>query len=132
MKFSWERLADHLRSELGELGGLIRLLELRREGELKRAMALPGGFEATLVAQAAAVQTSRLAREKTLQAFPHAHYLPGRAIPEGFLKEVAPEAQPLIQALGEEIEQLDGRLHRLVRRLPAAKQRKLRSVMKSA
>jgi hypothetical protein len=48
------------------------------------------------------------------------------------LKEVAPEAQPLIQALGEEIEQLDGRLHRLVRRLPAAKQRKLHSLMKSA
>jgi hypothetical protein len=131
MKFSWERLAEHLRTELGELGGLIRLLELRRERELKRVPAALAEFEAALVAQATAVQTSRRMRENTLRTFPHVRRLPARTIPEGLLKEVEPEAQPLIQALGEEIERLDGRLHRLLRRLPAANQRKLREVMKS-
>ena len=132
MKLPWERLAEHLRAELGELGGLIRLLELQRESKLSRDAVAPRGFETDLSMQAAAVRRSRTKREKILLDFLPAHGASHRMISSRVLEEVAPEARPLIQALSEEVERLNEHLHRLVRRLPAATQRKLHHIMKSS
>lgn len=132
MKFPWERLAEQLRTELGELGGLIRLLELNHGQEQHTDAFSQAQIEAALDSQAAALRACRIRREKILRAYFPAGGLSRRTVlPEKILEEVAPEARPLIQALSEEIGRLDEQFHWLARGLPAAAQRKLDHILKS-
>ncbi|HTQ30069.1 MAG TPA: hypothetical protein VMI53_02565 [Opitutaceae bacterium] len=132
MNFPWERFAEDLRTEMGELGGLVRLLELHYEQEPKGGAADETDIETELGAQAVAVQACRSKREKMVESFLPADKLSYHLIlPGDILEQVTPEARPLLQALSEEIERLDEYFHRLARGLPAAARQKLDQILRS-
>ncbi len=131
MKFLWERLAEHLRTELGELGGLLRLVELYQVQEAQDEPFTRLQTEAALDAQAAALRACRIRRLKITADFLPATETSLPTIINGrILEEVTPDARPLLQALSEEIERLDQQFHELARGLPAATQRKLEQILK--
>ena len=126
MRFLWERLADDLRTELGELGGLVRLLELRPGQEPEP----PEKIEAHLSTQAAAVHSCREHREKIMAPFLSTdEFFRPTLLSKKIWEEVAPEARPLILALSEEVERLDEQFYALARTLPVATQEKLSHIM---
>ncbi|HZP59649.1 MAG TPA: hypothetical protein VFB27_04935 [Opitutaceae bacterium] len=130
MKFPWERLAEDLRTELGELGGLLRLVERHYAMEPQPDAPPTPEIESKLEAQAAAVQACRFKRGKMLETFTPASRFPAHLIlPATMMEEVAPDARPLLQALSEEVERLDEQFHRLARGLPVATQQKLENIL---
>lgn len=112
-KFSWEKLAGCLRQELEELGGLLRLTELRRTHTLRGDAEELRRVVAGLKRQTKLARASRLRRAKIQQRFLRAHGLPPNASSRRLLHAVPHAAQPLMQALLDEIADVEKRLRHL-------------------
>ena len=115
MKNNWEPLAECLRSEVQEYGGLLHVFEdqqacvFRRDSERLLPL-IEAVSEATRTAEAV-----RRRREMTASAFATERGLPAGATLRQLLPHVEPDARPLLEALIAEVNHLIHRLRRVTR-----------------
>jgi len=115
MNIIWEQVADCLRDEVQEYGGLLRLFEEQQECVFNRD---PGRLlelietikEATLRAEDA-----RHRREECVSAFAAGLGRPADVTLRSLLPSIDDEARPLLQALIDEVNRLIHRVRRITR-----------------
>ena len=112
MTTDWEFIADCLRQELADYGGLLHLFEAQQRSLFERdpEAVLHLGLE--IETQARALSECRLRRERAVAAFAAAHGRPATTSLRALLPEIVPDARPLIEALINEVNAL---LHRVRR-----------------
>jgi flagellar biosynthesis/type III secretory pathway chaperone len=108
----WQNIAECLRTELAEYGGLLALFEEQQkflfEREANEVLRLSGIIEERMHT----LQGCRRHREEVVAAFAAAHAQPGQATLRSLLPFVDAAARPLVQALIDEVNHL---LHRVRR-----------------
>lgn len=115
MTTNWELIADCLRAELAEYGGLLNLFESQQRSLLLRdadaVMRLAGEIEE----QAVKVGECRKTRESAVAAFAREHGREERSTLRSMLPLVDPNARPLLEALINEVNRLLHRVRRVSR-----------------
>ena len=112
MTITWEYLADCLRRELADYGGLLHLLELQQTSLFDRDARAVLGLSAAIEKQARNVAGCRERREQAVASFAAQHHEPRTSTLRALLPHVAPDARPLLEALIAEVNAL---LHRVRR-----------------
>lgn len=112
MSQPWEFIADSLRAELADYGGLLHLFEAQQRSLFSRDPEAVLRYAGEIEAQARAVADSRNRREQAVAGFASAHGQPGSASLRSLLPLIAAEARPLFEALIAEVNLL---LHRVRR-----------------
>jgi hypothetical protein len=112
MSQPWEYIADCLRAELADYGGLLQLVESQQRSLFKRDPEAVLRFAGEIEVQARAVADSRARREEAVAGFAAAHGHPATASLRSLLPMIAAEARPLFEALIAEVNLL---LHRVRR-----------------
>ena len=115
MTTHWESIAEALRAEIAEYGGLLHLFEETQrclfdrdaEGVLRNAQEIEQ-LTRTLDA-------CRSARENTVAAFAAAHGRPATTTLRAMLPLVEPDARPFLEALINEVNTLLHRVRRISR-----------------
>jgi flagellar biosynthesis/type III secretory pathway chaperone len=109
---NWEFIAETLRAELADYGGLLHLFEAQQRALFSRdpdtVLRLAGEIEQ----QAHAVADSRARREQAVAAFAAQHDRPANTALRALLPLIEADARPLIEALISEVNLL---LHRVRR-----------------
>jgi len=112
MKTHWEFIAECLRAELADYGGLLHLFEEQQRALFDRnpddVLRLANEIEV----QARTVGHSRCHREQAVAAFAEAHSKPATSTLRAMLPLIEPDARPLLEALINEVNTL---LHRVRR-----------------
>ncbi len=112
MSTPWEFIADRLREELADYGGLLRLFEEQQMALFDRdpdtVLRLAGEIET----HARNLATTRTRRETAVADFAEQHGRPTTTSLRSMLPLIEPAAQPLIEALINEVNTL---LHRVRR-----------------
>ena len=108
----WQLVAECLRQELVEYGALLRLFEQQQESLFKRDADAVLSFGGEIEAQAYILQDCRVRREQKVIEFAAEFGLPETTTLRGLLPHVELDAQPLLEALINEINHL---LHRVRR-----------------
>jgi flagellar biosynthesis/type III secretory pathway chaperone len=108
----WKYLADCLRSELADYGGLLHLFEAQQRAlfDLKATVVLQLADD--IENHARALAESRTVREQAVAAFAVEHAQPANASLRSLLPFIESDARPLIEALINEVNAL---LHRVRR-----------------
>lgn len=112
----WKRIAECLREELAEYGGLLHLFEAQQNALIARdthAVVRQGN---AIAAMAASLDKSRLRREKAIEMFALEHHRPASSTLRSLLPLIDANARPLIQALGAETSHLLRRVRRASRK----------------
>jgi flagellar biosynthesis/type III secretory pathway chaperone len=108
----WEFIAECLRAELADYGGLLQLFEQQQQGLFNRdadaVLRLAGEIEA----QARALGDCRSRRESAVASLAESCGRPRSSSLRSLLPEIEPDARPLLEALINEINAL---LHRVRR-----------------
>jgi flagellar biosynthesis/type III secretory pathway chaperone len=108
----WEFIAECLRAELADYGGLLGLFEEQQRRLFLRepdaVLRLAGEIEA----QARALAECRTRRERAVSDFATHHSRPANSSLRSLLPLIEPDARPLLEALIHEVNAL---LHRLRR-----------------
>jgi flagellar biosynthesis/type III secretory pathway chaperone len=108
----WEFVAECLRAELADYGGLLGLFAEQQQRLFRRepdaVLRLAGEIEA----QARALAECRTRRERAVSAFAARHARPANSSLRSLLPLIEPAARPLLEALIHEVNTL---LHRLRR-----------------
>ena len=112
MKTHWELIVNSLREELAEYGGLLHLFEVQQRALFDRDPDAVLDHATSIEAQAQTLSGCRQRREQIVAAFALEHGRPANSTLRSLLPHVAPEAQPLLEALIDEINRL---LHRVRR-----------------
>lgn len=112
MSQPWEYIADCLRAELADYGGLLQLFESQQRSLFNRDPEAVLRCAGEIEAQARAVTDSRTRREQAVAGFAAAHGQPASASLRSLLPLIAAEARPLFEALISEVNLL---LHRVRR-----------------
>ncbi|MEO6874933.1 MAG: flagellar protein FlgN [Opitutaceae bacterium] len=112
MTISWEYIADCLRHELADYGGLLHVFELQQRSLFDRDAQAVLGLSAAIEKQARQVTLCRERREQAVSDFAAQNGQPRNSTLRGMLPLVAPVARPLLQALIDEVNAL---LHRVRR-----------------
>jgi len=127
MSTTWEIIADCLRAELADYGGLLHLFEAQQRGLFERnadrVLQLSGEIES----QAGLLATNRGHRERLVAEFALATGLPANSTLRALLPQFDAAARPLLEALIDEVNRL---LHR-VRRTSRHNHTLLASVVQS-
>jgi len=110
MKSHWENIADCLRQELADYGGLLHLFEQQQQALFARDADGVLGHVAAIEEQAQAIAGCRARREAAVAAFAVVHGQPSAATLRSLLPLVASEARPLLEALASEVNRL---IHRV-------------------
>ena len=99
MNQAWEPVAETLRSEIAEYGRLLELFEEQRN--LIRGADPEGVLRASnaIQVQVGVLDLCRCSRERAVEAFATALGRPAAATLRSLLPFIAPEAQPLFEAL---------------------------------
>lgn len=112
MSTHWEFIADRLRDELADYGGLLRLFENQQIALFNRdadtVLRLAGEIEA----HASTLNDSRTRREQAVAAFASENDRPVNSSLRSMLSLIEPDARPLLEALISEVNLL---LHRVRR-----------------
>ncbi|MEO5958831.1 MAG: flagellar protein FlgN [Opitutaceae bacterium] len=112
MKIHWEFIAECLRAELADYGGLLHLFESQQASlfnrDADRVLELANEIEA----QSRSVAGSRCNREQAVAAFAEAHGRPSTTTLRAMLPQIEADARPLLEALMNEVNAL---LHRVRR-----------------
>ena len=112
MSTPWEFIAERLREELADYGGLLRLFEEQQMALFDRdpdtVLRLAGEIEA----HARDLAVTRTRRETAVADFAESHGRPTTSSLRAMLPLIEPAAQPLIEALINEVNTL---LHRVRR-----------------
>ncbi|HYC72680.1 MAG TPA: flagellar protein FlgN [Opitutaceae bacterium] len=115
MNPDWTTLAESLRAELAEYGGLLHLFEEQQSRLFARD---PDGvlrISTDIEAQVRLLHECRGRREALVAAFAAAHGAPPTATLRSLLPHVAADARPLVAALIGEVNRLIHRVRRLAR-----------------
>ena len=112
MKNNWEFIADCLRQELADYGGLLHLFEAQQRSLFDRdpESVLHLGIE--IEGQARLLSECRTRREQAVADYALAHSRPANSSLRALLPDIEPAARPLIEALINEVNAL---LHRVRR-----------------
>lgn len=108
----WKVIAECLRAELAEYGGLLNLLEQQQRRILARDAEAAMQLGAQLERQAAGVAECRQQREAAVSAFAREHGAKPSSTLRALLPLIEPDARPLLAALINEVNRL---LHRVRR-----------------
>ena len=115
MTITWEYLADCLRRELADYGGLLHLFELQQSSLFDRDAQAVLGLSAAIEKQVRNVAGCRERREQAVAAFAVQHDEPRTSTLRALLPHVTPDARPLLQALIDEVNALLHRVRRVSR-----------------
>jgi len=112
MKSHWELIAESLRAELADYGGLLHLFEQQQRSLFARDADAVLTVCLAIETQARALSACRGRREEIVASFAVRNDRPANSTLRSLLPFIAEEARPLIQALIDEVNRL---LHRLRR-----------------
>jgi hypothetical protein len=112
MSTHWEFIAECLRAELADYGGLLHLFETQQRSLFDRDAESVLHLANEIEAQARAVAGSRCRREQAVASFAEAHGRPSNTTLRSMLPLIEAEARPLLEALINEVNTL---LHRVRR-----------------
>src|SRR4249919_3480446 len=116
MTAHWKRIADCLREELAEYGGLLSLFEAQQHALTHRNPHIVLRHGNAISAFARSLARCRLRREKAVEAFALEHHrAPGSTL-RSLLPLVDADARPLLEALVDETNHLLRRVRRASRR----------------
>ncbi len=115
MNHLWQNIADSLRTEIAEYGGLLHLFERQQQGLFGREADVVLQLSAEIEGQVARLHECRTHREQAVVEFARAHGHPVTATLRSMLPSVAAEARPLIEALISEVNRLIHRTRRITR-----------------
>jgi hypothetical protein len=108
----WEDIANCLRAELADYGGLLNLFQEQQRTRLARDPEAMLRFATRIEAQAQLIALSRRRREQAVAAFAGENGRPLTASLRTMLPLIEADARPLLQALSTEVNLL---LHRVRR-----------------
>lgn len=115
MNQDWNSVADRLRQEVVEYGGLLHLFGQQEQALLARdadgVLRISSGIEQ----QVLALHDFRRRREEAVAAFATARGCPATGTLRSLLPHFAPEVRPLIEALLNEVNVLIHRVRRISR-----------------
>jgi len=109
---TWQPIAESLRAELAEYGGLLALFEEQQKYLFERNADEVLRLSTTIEQRMYSVHTCRCQREEIVTAFASAHAQPAKATLRSMLPLVEAAARPLLEALIAEVNHL---LHRVRR-----------------
>ncbi|MCX6954832.1 MAG: flagellar protein FlgN [Verrucomicrobia bacterium] len=109
---SWEMIAEYLREELADYGGLLHLFETQQRALFDRDAPTVLRLANEIETHARTLSQSRTRREQTVAAFAEEHGRPAGSSLRSLLPLIETDAQPLIEALINEVNAL---LHRVRR-----------------
>jgi flagellar biosynthesis/type III secretory pathway chaperone len=109
---TWQEIADCLRAELAEYGGMLALFEEQQKFLFERNASQVMRLSSLIDQHAQSLHFSRLQREKVVATFAVSHAQPAGATLRSLLPWVDTVARPLLEALIDEINRL---LHRVRR-----------------
>jgi flagellar biosynthesis/type III secretory pathway chaperone len=112
MTTHWEFIAECLRTELADYGGLLHLFEEQQRHLFDRDAEAVLESANEIEAQALAVAQSRTRREQAVAAFAEAHDKSSSTTLRAMLPMIEADARPLLEALINEVNLL---LHRVRR-----------------
>lgn len=112
MSAPWEMIADCLRAELADYGGLLNLFEEQQRCLLERNPTVVLELSTSIEAQARELAINRTRREQLVAEFALGQGLPSTTTLRALLPRIESDARPLLEALIDEVNRL---LH-LVRR----------------
>ena len=112
MKKEWEIIAQCLRAELADYGGLLNLFEEQQRSDRGRDPQSVLRFASRIESQARLVAQSRDRREHAVAVFAGENGRPATASLRAMLSLIEPDARPLLKALITEVNLL---LHRVRR-----------------
>ena len=115
MNHLWKNIADCLRTEIAEFGGLLQLFEEQQRSLFARNADAVLRLSAEIERQAARLHDCRRQREAAATAFAAAHGHPAGATLRAMLPSVDAAARPLLEALITEINHLIYRTRRATR-----------------
>ncbi len=112
MRSHWETIADALRVELADYGGLLHLFEQQQRSIFARDADSVLNVSLAIECQARSLAVSRTRREEIVASFALRNERPANSTLRSLLPFVAVDARPLVEALIDEVNRL---LHRLRR-----------------
>lgn len=112
MSKHWEFIAECLRAELADYGGLLHLFEAQQRSLFNRDADAVLNLASEIETQARSVAGSRARREQAVAAFAAQHQHPSTASLRTLLPLIEADARPLLEALISEVNLL---LHRVRR-----------------
>lgn len=112
MRTSWEFIAECLRAELADYGGLLHLFEEQQRSLFNRDADAVFRLANEIEAQARAVGESRVRRETAVAELAESHGHPTTTTLRAMLPLIEADARPLLEALINEVHAL---LHRVRR-----------------
>jgi hypothetical protein len=115
MNKDWTNIADRLRQEVVEYGGLLHLFGQQEQALYGRDADGVLRLSSAIEQQVLSLHDFRLRREEAVAAFATAHGSPANATLRSLLPHFAPEVRPLIEALLNEVNVLIHRVRRISR-----------------
>lgn len=122
---SWETIADLLRAELADYGGLLNRFESQQKSLLERDAASVLQHSTEIEEHVRALSFSRERREQAVSTLALALGHPASATLRSLLPRLEPAAAPLLEALIDEVNRLPHRVRRTSRHNQALLQRSL-------
>lgn len=115
MNTTWEFIADCLRQELAEYGGLLHLFESQQRGLFERDAQAVMTIGATIEGQARCIAQCRTRRELAVADFAEENGQPRTSTLRSLLPLIDADARPLLEALIDEVNSLLHRVRRVSR-----------------
>jgi flagellar biosynthesis/type III secretory pathway chaperone len=112
MSTHWEFIAECLRAELADYGGLLHLFEAQQRSLFDRDADAVMRLGTEIEMQARAIAESRCRREQAVAAFSEENGMPTTTSLRSMLSLIEADARPLLEALINEVNTL---LHRVRR-----------------
>ena len=112
MKTPWQNIAECLRHELADYGGLLHLFEVQQRALFDRDADAVLHLSREIEQQALSLGHCRARREQTVATFAEQHKLPSTTSLRTMLPLIEADARPLLEALVNEVNAL---LHRVRR-----------------
>jgi hypothetical protein len=112
MSKPWELIAQCLRAELADYGGLLHLFEAQQRSAAGRDSKAVLNFAREIEAQARVAAHSRHRREEAVIAFAEESGRPGKSPLRSMMTLIEPDARPLLEALIAEVNLVSHRVRR--------------------
>ncbi|MFI5337159.1 MAG: flagellar protein FlgN [Opitutales bacterium] len=115
MNQAWNSIADSLRAEIAEYGGLLHLFEQQQQSLFARDPDAVLRFSTEIEAQVRTLHEQRRNREALVAAFATGHDQPASATLRSLLPNFPAAVRPLLEALIAEVNVLIHRVRRVSR-----------------
>ena len=112
MKSHWELIAESLRAELADYGGLLHLFEQQQRSLFARDADAVLSVGIAIESQARTLSTCRSRREEIVASFALRNNRPANSTLRSLLTFIDLDARPLIEALIDEVNHLVHRMRR--------------------